>query len=875
MTYGWALIVLLGAISILYYIGAFYGSEYIPRHCNLQPGLSCVSYAISGNSSGVVVAFTGKNELGHDIGFEANAASVTAENLGLAGRHNYTGNCSPSIVEKGMTYTCIVTIPFSDRIPAFGKMQRTQISVLYKNCESNPNYRVTKNCSASLTSNYSLRGELVSQFEPYVPISVCGNGECDDNLGETATSCPEDCLPVPFTIVLDASPSSIPANGSSTAVITAAVYDQFGNPYPGVTVFFAKNSSNGSLSANSNITNSEGVATTTFTSGTFPETILINASLNSSFYNEVTIELTQPSVVPITTCQTINTPGNYYLADNISFSGSICCIDIRADGVVFDGARHTITGDGSSGNIGVCTTGRNNIQVKNLTINKTEIGIRFENTNNSLISSNNLLNATGTYPTAGGIQLLNSSYNNITGNNATSNVYGIFLSNQSRYNNIVSNNVSSSTLNGIYLEIGSNNNNIKNNYANSNGYGIYLDGSSNNTIMNNDASSNSNYGMEFYNSSNNSIINNNVNSNPYCIVLEVYSNNNTLIGNNASNSAGISGWGIWLRLSSNNTIRSNNVSLDAVGIRLQQSLYNTITSNNVSSNTQYGIYISQSSYNTITGNNASSNADGIYISQSSNNNNLTNNNANSNVHGIYLSQSSNNNNLTSNNASSNSNDGIHLSSSSNNTIMNNDASLNTEYGICLYSSPNNAITSNNASSDVHGIYLDQSSYNTLTGNNASSNTQYGIYISQSSNNNNLTNNNANSNVHGIYLYQSSYNTLTGNNASSNSYYGIYISESSFNNNLTNNNVSSNTQHGIYILLSSYNTLTSNTVRLNGQHGILLYSSSNNIVFDDNIVCGNNQSGGNYYDLYCSGSTSSGDSIFDTNSGCTVTQSGTC
>jgi len=282
---------LLASVLILYYLGAFRGGEYVPRYCSLQPGLSCTSYAIVGNESGITVVFTGQNGLGYDIGFDANAVSVTAENLGLAGEHTYTGTCSPSVVRKGRTYTCIVGIPFTDRMPPFGSMQRTQVLVTYKNCESDPDYHTTRNCNTPATTTHYVRGELVSQFEPYAPKPTCGNGECDDNLGEDAANCPADCLPVPFTLTLVANPSSIPADGSSTSVITATLYDQFGSPYPGATIYFSKNSTNGSLSALMNVTDSQGMTTTTFTAGTSPETILINASINASFFNEVLIQL--------------------------------------------------------------------------------------------------------------------------------------------------------------------------------------------------------------------------------------------------------------------------------------------------------------------------------------------------------------------------------------------------------------------------------------------------------------------------------------------------------------------------------------------------------------------------------------------------------
>ena len=197
------------------------------------------------------------------------------------------------------------------------------------------------------------------------------------------------------------------------------------------------------------------------------------------------------------------------------------------------------------------------------------------------------------------------------------------------------------------------------------------------------------------------------------------------------------------------------------------------------------------------------------------------------------------------------------------------------YGIYLNSTTGVTIKNCIVRNFSFGIYLDSSSNNTLTSNTANSNTQHGILIEFSSNNNTLTSNTASSNTYGIELYSSSNNnTITSNNASSNTY-GIFL-HSSLYNIVISNTANSNSIGILLFRISTNNTIASNTVRLNRQHGIVLDDYSNNNLLDDNIACNNNQSGGSYYDLYCNNvAISSGDSIFDTNSGCNVTQTSTC
>ncbi|MBW3019796.1 hypothetical protein KY334_00735 [Candidatus Woesearchaeota archaeon] len=63
MTYGWALLVVLIAISALAYFGVMSPSKFLPEKCMLSPGYQCVDYIITTNSSKMIV----KNGAGENI----------------------------------------------------------------------------------------------------------------------------------------------------------------------------------------------------------------------------------------------------------------------------------------------------------------------------------------------------------------------------------------------------------------------------------------------------------------------------------------------------------------------------------------------------------------------------------------------------------------------------------------------------------------------------------------------------------------------------------------------------------------------------------------------------------------------------------------
>ena len=172
--------------------------------------------------------------------------------------------------------------------------------------------------------------------------------------------------------------------------------------------------------------------------------------------------------------------------------------------------------------------------------------------------------------------------------------------------------------------------------------------------------------------------------------------------------------------------------------------------------------------------------------------------------------------------------------SNRNTITGNNAS-NNGYGILLSSSSNNTIRENNASNNsFNGIWLSSSRDNTITGNIANNNRHDGFFL-VSSCNNSITGNIANNNGwNGIYLYSSSIkNTITGNNACNNNGTGILLG-SSRNNTIAGNNVSNN-EYGIYLYSSSINNSITNNMASNNKYGIHLYSSNGNNIYLNNFI----------------------------------------
>jgi adhesin/invasin len=99
---------------------------------------------------------------------------------------------------------------------------------------------------------------------------------------------------------VNASPTSVPANGTSTSTVTATVTDSYGNPVSGVTVSFAKTNS-AVLSASSAVTGSNGTASVTVTD-TVVESSTVTPTASGVTFSSASRSVTFTSVPETTTC---------------------------------------------------------------------------------------------------------------------------------------------------------------------------------------------------------------------------------------------------------------------------------------------------------------------------------------------------------------------------------------------------------------------------------------------------------------------------------------------------------------------------------------------------------------------------------------------
>ncbi len=162
-------------------------------------------------------------------------------------------------------------------------------------------------------------------------------------------------------------------------------------------------------------------------------------------------------------------------------------------------------------------------------------------------------------------------------NNITSDALILF---NSRDNKILNNNISRS-YGGMFL-LDSRGNSISGNKLLSNNYsGLFLDNSDYNEVGDNVASGNNQMGISLRNSEWNIIRDNTVDHNYETGIWLLNSSGNTIRDNTVDHN---SGTGIWFNLSSDNRIFENNISSNPLGLQLTYSMNNSIYHNNLIGN---------------------------------------------------------------------------------------------------------------------------------------------------------------------------------------------------------------------------------------------------------------------------------------------------
>ncbi len=419
-------------------------------------------------------------------------------------------------------------------------------------------------------------------------------------------------------------------------------------------------------------------------------------------------------LLPINSCYTITSPGNYTLTKNIG--GSQNCINIKSSNVNLDCNNHLIVGNLTG--VGINASFVSGVTVNKCVLQKFLYGIYARNSKNLNFMNNSV---TGT---VGSIYLSNSTYLDIIFNRIKNNTgnASIFLKNIT--NSIIMNNTAS---------LGTNTSS-----------GFVIENSINNLIAFNNASRNIRYGFilksgQNYFFNNTAYSNSNLDYNCTPATSGIYAEND---GVNFGTSKGVCRWLVEINPSAQ--VQNCFVETTGQGISLSQDMLYTYGATCFSFYNEGGSSANNSVINcnnyTVLATNGGTFADIV-------------NSSNVKVENCFIK------NFT-----------IGITSTGSNPIIQNDTIATANIGISVINTPYSVIDHNKVLNASYGLLFQNNNYATVTNNRVyETNISYEFSGGTASK---ITNNTANGGQIGMYLLNATLDTFMNNIFTSASKYGV-------------------------------------------------------------------------------------------------------
>lgn len=292
-TYGWALLIITVAVSLLYIL-ILAPSISAPVLCTFNSGATCHDIVLGSNSVAAVTALVISNSQPYPI---SNPTFVINSN----GQGNVTGTCSPSFVLPGGSMVCSATLPSAY---SQGAYVTSAIYVKAKVC-------------ATGTS-----------------VSTCGGGTTQTLSGSASTHVQQPLTYPLITISLAVQNSTQGANGALDPLTVTVMLS--GHPYEGASVNLTENQSFPQISSLKVNTDSNGNAVSYISSQT-AGTVLVYANF-SGFSANVPVSFVSTLTITFTAIyKYVAPPGTILTVDNVPYTAAQLPINVT----ITPHTRHT------------------------------------------------------------------------------------------------------------------------------------------------------------------------------------------------------------------------------------------------------------------------------------------------------------------------------------------------------------------------------------------------------------------------------------------------------------------------------------------------------------------------------------------------------
>ena len=131
MTYGWAFIILLAVIAILYSFGVFNPQQYMGEECLFQPSLQCKSMSLSSSTGNF------KLDLTNGLGYKITNVKYTAQLLSTGDSNSGT------IVSVNPNEVISISTTFKPETLRTGTLEKVKVTLTYQIEGDNTQYYTT------------------------------------------------------------------------------------------------------------------------------------------------------------------------------------------------------------------------------------------------------------------------------------------------------------------------------------------------------------------------------------------------------------------------------------------------------------------------------------------------------------------------------------------------------------------------------------------------------------------------------------------------------------------------------------------------------------------------------------------------------------
>ncbi|MEM2948307.1 MAG: hypothetical protein QXY05_02255 [Candidatus Anstonellales archaeon] len=155
MTYGWAILLLVIVLSVLFASGIFTPSQFVREECSFTPDLTCVAAQLIDSGAETTLIVRVKNNFGYPI--KLDKITYKTQDLRVDGEKEWRLDLSKRL-NQGETYD--ITFSFrGSRRPSEGEIKKISSLLTYYTCAN----EINPTCAEDPGYAHSLSGKIVAR----------------------------------------------------------------------------------------------------------------------------------------------------------------------------------------------------------------------------------------------------------------------------------------------------------------------------------------------------------------------------------------------------------------------------------------------------------------------------------------------------------------------------------------------------------------------------------------------------------------------------------------------------------------------------------------------------------------------------------------